>query len=210
MLAMRSASDLTGRARIRDAALELFGAEGINRVSVRAIAASAGVSPALVLHHFGSKEGLRKACDAYVAEIVRGGPDVDLNDASGLAAVLEAGSAVRLYLGRAFLDGTPEAAELFDEIVGATERWLQEGTRAGWVHPSDDARARAAVYVTWLLASLTFGDHLSRVLRTGDLPETDQTLRTSRAGIEILTRGLFADDRVLQAWDGVRKERGSR
>jgi AcrR family transcriptional regulator len=210
MLFMRSDSDLTGRARIRDAALELFGAEGVNRVSVRAIAARAGVSAALVLHHFGSKEGLRKACDAYVIELVRGGPEADLDDISGLAAMLEAGSAVRLYLGRAFLDGTPEAAALFDEIVEATERWLAEGVRAGWVHPSDDPRARAAVYVTWLLAPLTFGEHLSRVLPSGGLPETDRTLRSSRAGIEIFTRGLFADDRVLDAWDAVRKERGSR
>ncbi|MEV5889139.1 hypothetical protein [Nonomuraea fuscirosea] len=145
-----------------------------------------------------------------MVELVRGGPEADLDDASGLAAMLKAGSAVRLYPGRAFLDGTPEAAALFDEIVETTERWLEEGVRAGRVHPSDDPRARAAVYVTWLLAPLTFGEHLSRVLRSGDLPETDQTLRSSRAGIEIFTRGLFADDRVLGAWDAVRKERGSR
>ena len=54
-LNMRSASDLTARARIRDAALARFGAEGIAGTSVRAVAADAGVSPALVLHHFGSK-----------------------------------------------------------------------------------------------------------------------------------------------------------
>ncbi|MBE1558787.1 TetR/AcrR family transcriptional regulator [Nonomuraea africana] len=207
---MRSDSDLTARARIRDAALELFGAEGVNRVSVRAIAARAGVSPALVLHHFESKEGLRAACDAYVISLVRGGPKADLEDTAGLAAMLDAGAAVRRYLGRAFLDGTPEAAALFDEIVAATGRWLDDGVREGWARPSDDPRARAAIYVTWLLAPLVFGDHLSRVLGVPDLHTTDATLRHSRAGIEIFTHGVFADERFLGAWDDVRNERKPR
>ena len=30
-----------------------------------------GVSAALVIHHFGSKDGLRKVCDDYVAEEIR-------------------------------------------------------------------------------------------------------------------------------------------
>ena len=50
--------DLTARARIRDAAIECFARQGF-AVSVRAIAAHAGVSPGLVIHHFGSKAGLR-------------------------------------------------------------------------------------------------------------------------------------------------------
>ncbi|NRQ37541.1 TetR family transcriptional regulator [Nonomuraea sp. NN258] len=208
---MRSDSDLTARARIRDAALELFGAEGVNRVSVRAIAAQAGVSPALVVHHFGSKEGLRQACDDHVVWLVRGGSGAaDLKDAPGLAAALEAGAPVRRYLARALLDGTPAAAKLFDEIVETTGHWLEDGVRDGWAHPSQDAQARAAIYVTWLLAPLAFGEHLERVLDVKDLHEMDATLRYSRAGIEIFTRGVFADERALDAWDAVAKERKQR
>ena len=66
---MRSA-DLTAAARIRDAAIEQFGRHGFG-VSIRAIAEAAGVSAGLVIHHFGSKDGLRQACDAYVAEVIR-------------------------------------------------------------------------------------------------------------------------------------------
>ena len=66
---MRSA-DMTTPARIRDAAIELFGSRGFD-VGVRAIAEAAGVSPGLVIHHFGSKDGLRKACDDYIAEEIR-------------------------------------------------------------------------------------------------------------------------------------------
>ncbi|GAA5057098.1 AcrR family transcriptional regulator [Thermocatellispora tengchongensis] len=208
---MRSAEDdLTARARIRNAALELFGAEGVGRVSLRAVATRAGVSHALVLHHFASKEGLRQACDEYVVSLVRGGPEADLGDTAGLAAMLEAGAAVRRYLGRAFLDGTPQAAALFDEIVEATQRWLEQGVREGRVHPSQDPRARAALYVTWLLAPLAFGEHLARALDVPDVHDMEAMLRFSRAGIEMFTRGVFAGEDALDAWDAIRKERGSR
>ncbi|MFI9561570.1 TetR/AcrR family transcriptional regulator [Nonomuraea endophytica] len=209
---MRSASDLTAKARIRDAALALFGSEGVNRVSMRAIAAQAGVSHALVLHHFGSKQGLRRACDAYVVSMIRPSEHTSqesdpLQDTSGLAAMLEAGTPVRRYLARAFLDGSPDAAALFDEIVDLTARWLAQGQREGWARPSEDPRARAALYVTWLLAPLAFDEHLSRVLGVTDLHAMDATLRYSRTAVEMFTHGVFADERALSAWDAVRKER---
>src|SRR3984957_15554059 len=70
---MRSASDdRTAVARIRDAAIEQWGEQGFT-VGLRSIAEAAGVSAALVIHHFGSKEGLRKACDDYIAEEIRSG-----------------------------------------------------------------------------------------------------------------------------------------
>src|ERR1700709_1610388 len=66
---MRSA-DLTASARIRDAAIDQFAQHGF-AVGLRTIAEDAGVSAALVIHHFGSKEGLRQACDDFVAESIR-------------------------------------------------------------------------------------------------------------------------------------------
>ncbi|MDI9917261.1 TetR/AcrR family transcriptional regulator [Rhodococcus sp. IEGM 1379] len=43
---------------IRDAAFQLFGEHGFGGTSVRAIAKVAGIDPALVIRHFGSKESL--------------------------------------------------------------------------------------------------------------------------------------------------------
>src|SRR3954451_11177967 len=63
-------ADLTARARIRDAAIRRFGAEGFG-ASVRTVAADAGVSPGLVIHHFGSKDGLRAVCDEHVLRMIR-------------------------------------------------------------------------------------------------------------------------------------------
>jgi len=46
------------RSKILDAAQELIIAHGVNGVSIRAINASAGVSPSILHYHFGSMEGL--------------------------------------------------------------------------------------------------------------------------------------------------------
>ncbi|MQA96692.1 MAG: TetR family transcriptional regulator [Streptosporangiales bacterium] len=214
---MSVSGESSARTRIRDAALERFGRDGVNRVTVRAIAADAGVSPALVVHHFGSKEALRRECDAYVVAMMRGGGADDADEwaeaaagnARGLSRTLAAAAPVRRYLARAFLDGSPEAAALFDEIVDLTEAWLAEGEREGRVRPTEHPRTRAAVYVTYLLAPLAFDEHVVRVLGVEDLHGIDATLRFSRVALEIFTRGIFTDERALDAWDAVRKERES-
>jgi len=43
---------------ILEAARELFATDGFERTTIRGVAARAGVDPALVMQHFGSKEGL--------------------------------------------------------------------------------------------------------------------------------------------------------
>ncbi|MFE8018304.1 helix-turn-helix domain-containing protein [Streptomyces antibioticus] len=47
-------TDLTGRMRLRRTALELFAEQGFKATSPRAVAARAGLSPALVIRHFGT------------------------------------------------------------------------------------------------------------------------------------------------------------
>ena len=63
-------ADQTAAAAIRIAALELFAERGYSGVTVRQIAAAAGVSPALVIHHYGSKEKLRAVLEERVAAFV--------------------------------------------------------------------------------------------------------------------------------------------
>ncbi|NIR34980.1 MAG: helix-turn-helix transcriptional regulator, partial [Actinobacteria bacterium] len=46
------------RAAILDAARAVFGELGFERATIRRIAASADVDPGLVLHYFGTKQGL--------------------------------------------------------------------------------------------------------------------------------------------------------
>ncbi|MFE2752339.1 TetR family transcriptional regulator [Actinosynnema sp. NPDC059335] len=192
-------ADLTARARIRDAALARFGADGVAGASVRAIAADAGVSAALVVHHFGSKEGLRQACDEHVLAAMDGG---DGMEGEALARVLAAATPARRYLARSLVDGSGAATALFDRIVERTERWLAEGETDGRVRPTEDPRARAVVYVAWQLAPLLLGEQVGRLLG-GDPAEPATATRGARAGLEMLTGGLFTDDHWLRAFTGL-------
>ena len=55
-------------AAILDAARALFAETGFERATIRAVAAGAGVDPALVMQHFGSKEGLFAEAARWPAE----------------------------------------------------------------------------------------------------------------------------------------------
>src|SRR5699024_6153664 len=61
--------DLTGRARIRNAGLHLFAANGFAGTPLRSIAAEAGVAIGLISHHFGSKDGLREAVESWIIDL---------------------------------------------------------------------------------------------------------------------------------------------
>jgi AcrR family transcriptional regulator len=144
--------DLTARARIRDAAIQLFTEHGVKATRIVDIAKAAGVSGGLIRHHFGSKEGLREACDTYVMnELLRFKmqvleqvkADPEYRPTFDTRQVL-----LRRYAGRAMFDGSPAAATRFAETVDQTEQWFtgQSGLDLA------DPRACAAV-----MTSMTFG-----------------------------------------------------
>jgi len=63
-------ADQAAAAAIHIAAMELFAERGDAEVTVRRIASAAGVSPALVIHHYGSKDNLRAVLEERVAAFV--------------------------------------------------------------------------------------------------------------------------------------------
>ena len=139
--------DRTARTRLRDAAVLHFGRDGF-RVGLRTIARATGVSPALVLHHFGSKDGLRGACDDYVLEQIRsyrhlavGGP-APAEQLLTLAAVEESAHLLA-YVVRCLQEGGPAAGAFLDHFAADVEAWLSEGVAAGTIRPSLDEKARA-------------------------------------------------------------------
>ena len=144
---MRSVDDLTAVARIRDAAIEQVGQHGFS-VGLRAIATAAGVSAALVIHHFGSKEGLLRACDDYIAEQIREAKTESLRSsdpASWLRAVAEIDTYAPMmaYLVRSLQSGSDLAKEFWQRMIDNAEQYLEEGVRAGTLKPSRDPKARA-------------------------------------------------------------------
>lgn len=199
--------DLTARARIRDAALAEFAARGVAGATIRGIAEQAGVSPALVQHHFGTKDGLRAACDAHVLEYLRDEVEAGIDrgrigDPSFIAGVHRSAPPVLHYLARALVDGSPAAATVFDEVVAITEQYLVD-------RPGDsDAHTRAVVFAAMRLGLTVLHEQVSRALGT-DMFGVDGASRIGRATLDIVAPQLMPDgvaDRVRTGLD--RYERG--
>jgi TetR/AcrR family transcriptional regulator, regulator of cefoperazone and chloramphenicol sensitivity len=185
LLSMRSTPrDLTARAVIRDQALALFAARGPDAVTVREIAAAAGVSPGLIVHHYGSKAGLRAAVDAHVAGIFDAAlaglaeqPGRFLGESSvaaaGLSELMLAGlppdSPVPAYLRRLLLSGDQVGHDLFRRWYDATAAVATHLTQAGAMLPPVDPAVRAAFLLVNDLAVLLLSDHVADVLGTDPL-----------------------------------------
>jgi AcrR family transcriptional regulator len=204
MLIMRPTGDLTARARIRDAAMRLFADHGGKATTIRAVAEQAGVAPGLVSHHFGSKQGLRDACDDYVLEYLRqiikqGVGEQGVADPAYLDIVYQSAAYVLRYVARALVDDSAAAATLFDNFVALTEEYL--ATLHGGASQSD-LRTQAAVLVAMRLGVWVLHPHLLRVLDAETL--TPQLMaRLSAAVLDVLSQDFAGADIVALARTGL-------
>ena len=201
---MRSADDLTATARIRDAAIREFGEHGF-QTSVRAIASAAGVSPGLVIHHFGSKEGLRTACDDHIAEQIRSSKSESIRSsdpATWLAQMAEIDGYAPLmaYLVRSMQSGGPLATALWRRMLDDVETYLDEGVRAGTVKPSRDPRARAR-YIG-IANSGSFLLYLQLHNNPTDIRAVlrDYTEEMVLPALELYSEGLLVDSTMYDAF----------
>ncbi|MGF1600071.1 MAG: TetR/AcrR family transcriptional regulator [Acidimicrobiales bacterium] len=186
--------------RIRDAALTLFALQGFTETTVRQIAERASVSAGLVIHYYGSKDGLRAACDRHVAELIRLGKEGAAAQGTGLdplAALRQAGEGPPLarYLVRAFAEGSPGAADLYDQLVTDAVGYLETMVATGVMRPGDDLFGRAVVLTTWSLGALVFHQHLDRLLGVDLLAHPLEPANSSAylgPALEILSDGVLA------------------
>jgi AcrR family transcriptional regulator len=158
--------DLTARARIREAALMHFAEEGYERATIRAIARTAGVSPGLLRHHFGSKEELRKACDDYVSGMLHRINAQLLDDLGDVAGAGRMSKRVQRYMLRALVDGSVTVGPIFDEMVTMSEQWLARADEARPDPPAVDRRIRAALVTAMKAGIPLLHEHVSRAIGT--------------------------------------------
>ena len=209
---MRSA-DLTAAARIRDAAIGQFGQQGFG-VGLRAIAEAAGVSAGLVIHHFGSKEGLRKACDDYIADEIRTTKSEALksNDPAtwfAQMAEIESYAPLMAYLVRSMQSGGELANMLWHRMIDNAQEYLEDGVRAGTIKPSRDPRARARYL------GITGGGGFLLYLQMHETPTDIRAVLRDYArdmvlpALEIYTEGLMVDRTMYDAFLAADDEGGS-
>jgi AcrR family transcriptional regulator len=195
--------DLTARATIRNAALRLFAERGHDAVTVREIATAAGVSPALVVHHFGSKDGLRAAVDDYagkafdslftmderdLADMLTGGNSMSV--AEMFARAFPHGSPLPAYLRRLLLINDPAAAALFGRWYALTARLLEAMTEMGAARPAEDPAVRAAFFLINDLALILLRNQVAAAI--GVDPLTPEGIaRWAKEVTTVYTQGAF-------------------
>ncbi|MFI1733710.1 TetR/AcrR family transcriptional regulator [Streptomyces acidicola] len=189
-------SDLTGRARLREAALELFAERGFEATSTRAVAAAAGLSPALVTRHFGSKQGLRAAVDEHVLDRI-GGELRDLDPGEGLMASLGevsarlfgADPALRGYLRQVLLEDSEASAALFGRLLAGARAEVERLSEAYGEQGPDEE------WAPFQMLCLILGPLLLERVMQPNLREPmfapDMLARRSAANQQLLLRGYY-------------------
>lgn len=196
--------DLTAKARIREAALELFAVGGVAGTSLRSVAARAGVSPSLVVHHYGTKTRLAEAveaavvqtfADAFSAVDLDGPPeDVPLQIEQAISAIIGHDPHTRGYLARSLSEGGPASQRLFDAFVDLIDAGLAHLESAGQLAPGLDPTWRSYTVASVILGPVLFAPRIGARLGV-DPFDPDIVRARSACNLSILRRGLFRPDR---------------
>jgi AcrR family transcriptional regulator len=190
--------------RTRDAAIDQFGRHGFD-VGLQAIADAAKVSQILILHHFGSKEGLRQACDDYILESVATSKSGALQSASprtwfSQVAQIETYAPIMAYLVVSMKSGGDLGRAMTLRMIASAEQYLQDGVRAGTIKPSRDPTARAK-----FLAMAGGGGFLLYLHMHDNADDMAAVLRDYGKemilpALEIYTQGLMTDATMYDAF----------
>lgn len=169
------------RQRILNAAIELYGEHGFETVTLKAIAQHAGVSAPLVIHHFGSSAGLRRACDRHVAEELRQSKSEGVHHPGPMPRYhvldsIHANRHVIKYLLNAFAAGGEEMDALFDKLVDDALEYTAEAEELGLVYPSANPRNRVVVMLLQSFGALMLHKQMKRQLGASPIDDYPESL----------------------------------
>jgi AcrR family transcriptional regulator len=174
-------------ARILAAASRLFVERGYERTTIRAIAGAAGVDGGLVMHYFGSKQGLFQCVTRArpVPELSGSAEQVTEQVLARLAESLASEPVYSLALLRSMLTH-PEAAQTLREGAARFEAEISRPI------PADDADVRAALAGAVMLGVIVSRHLLNSDALTAASPE--QIIDLLRPGLRSLTRADLASE----------------
>lgn len=167
---------------------------------MRAIARAAGVSPALVVHHFGGKEGLVAAVDeaalrefgaAYGSGEQGEGPDLLRRCSEQTARVMREHPEVCTYLGRALVEGTSGSSRLFRLMIEGGRAEIDALAEKGALREDADRLWATLQHFFLIWAPLSFMPLLEQEALGGSLLDDAILDRWVAANVELLEEGLY-------------------
>lgn len=186
---------LDTRAHLIEVATDAFSREGIAATSLRAIAKAAGVSPALVVHHFGSREKLIEDCiiKALGLWVSEKQEFVDVSLSTSLAqwqnALDKHGSKLQFFRQVLIAGGEP-ANILFSRMVKEAEMMIQSQIDKGQMRKAENIPDLALLMTLHGLAPLIMQDQVNNHLG-GNFLEPELGSRLASANLEIYRRGIY-------------------
>lgn len=197
-----------GQQRLVEVAMRLFAEKGFDGVTVRDIAAAAGVSVGLINHHFGSKEGLREAVDRHFMrqfeevlnaqgprEVGLGTPEIDAASAwvdGWVGRHIDDWDVSKAYMRRALLEGSDWGGTLFERFHQVVRTSVDRLDANHGLRPDVDRLWLPLLIIYMELGTLLLEPHVERVLGRSGF-ERNLWRRRYRAYLDLIHRGVRPD-----------------
>ncbi len=189
--------------RLIDIATKAFSDNGFAATSLRSIAKLAGVSPALLVHHFGSRDGLVEQCimrglGLWVAE-KQSFVDVSLSTALAQwqSAIDKHGPKLQFFR-QVLLSGGPAADMLFRRMIQEAEIMIRTEQAKGKMRKSENVSDLALIMTLHGLAPLVLQDQVNSYLG-GNFQDPVLGGRLAAANLEIYRKGIYKSDKKKKA-----------
>lgn len=208
ILNMGSDPDLSTSARIRNAAILRYASDGMN-ASIRSIAAEAGVSPGLVIHHFGSTQGLQEACTDHVLAMIKEAKTSVLQPTDGPAVLLGALASIEGYAPlvgytlRYLQSGGERVATFVDQFVSDAKDYMEDAASHGIVSSTRFPSTRARVLAEQALGALLLNFSMTQQgFNLETLPAWLRSYYERATGpmLEVYTEPLLLDSTLLDSY----------
>ena len=185
----------TTREQLLSIAVEMFAEQGFAGTSLRSIAKRAGVSPALMIHHFQTKESLiREAISKTLGSWVADEKAAMLNDESkqlqNWQAVMAKGTTPLNFFRQVLLAGGDYAQRLFDASVSETEVLLDQMQSAGRLRNLSDKQTTALIMTISGLGSVLLMSQIEKTMG-GPISSDHVASKLMNANNEMLRDGVF-------------------
>lgn len=185
----------TTREQLLSIAVEMFAEQGFAVTSLRSIAKRAGVSPALLIHHFDTKEALikeaiSKTLGSWVADEKAAMLDDESKQLQNWQAVMAKGTTPLNFFRQVLLAGGDYAQRLFDAAVSETEVLLDQMQSTGRLRELSDKQTTALIMTISGLGSVLLMSQIEKTMG-GPISSDHVASRLMNANNEMLRDGVF-------------------